>query len=72
MILTVKWNAAQGLSVTEIFEAGGEESFRQKETEMLADPLAENNPGRDLNGRRSGPEAAKPRHNERLGRGLSI
>ena len=25
-----------GLSVTEIFEAGGEESFRQKETEMLA------------------------------------
>ncbi len=26
----------QGLSVTEIFEAGGEESFRQKETEMLA------------------------------------
>lgn len=27
---------AQGLSVTEIFEAGGEESFRQKETEILA------------------------------------
>lgn len=27
---------AWGLSVTEIFEAGGEESFRQKETEMLA------------------------------------
>ena len=26
----------QGLSVTEIFEADGEESFRQKETEMLA------------------------------------
>ena len=26
----------QGLSVTEIFEAGGEESFRQKETEVLA------------------------------------
>ena len=26
---------AQGLSVAEIFEAGGEESFRQKETEML-------------------------------------
>lgn len=26
---------AQGLSVTEIFEAGGEESFREKETEML-------------------------------------
>ena len=26
---------AQGLSVTEIFEAGGEENFRQKETEML-------------------------------------
>lgn len=26
---------AEGLSVTEIFEAGGEESFRQKETEML-------------------------------------
>lgn len=27
---------AEGLSVTGIFEAGGEESFRQKETEMLA------------------------------------
>ena len=27
---------AEGLSVTEIFEAGGEESFRRKETEMLA------------------------------------
>ena len=27
---------AEGLSVTEIFEAEGEESFRQKETEMLA------------------------------------
>ncbi len=27
---------AEGLSVTEIFEAGGEESFRQKEAEMLA------------------------------------
>ncbi len=27
---------AEGLSVTEIFEAGGEESFRQKETEMLS------------------------------------
>lgn len=26
---------ARGLSVTEIFEAGGEESFRQEETEML-------------------------------------
>ena len=26
---------ARGLSVTEIFEAGGEEGFRQKETEML-------------------------------------
>ena len=26
---------ARGLSVTEIFEAGGEESFRRKETEML-------------------------------------
>ncbi len=26
----------QGLSVTEIFEAGGEESFRQKETEVLS------------------------------------
>ena len=26
----------QALSVTEIFEAGGEESFRQKETEVLA------------------------------------
>lgn len=26
---------AQGLSVTEIFKAGGEESFRNKETEML-------------------------------------
>ena len=25
----------QGLSVTEIFKAGGEESFREKETEML-------------------------------------
>ncbi len=27
---------AEGLSVTEIFEAEGEESFRRKETEMLA------------------------------------
>ncbi len=27
---------AEGFSVTEIFEAEGEESFRQKETEMLA------------------------------------
>ncbi len=27
---------AEGFSVTEIFEAGGEESFRQKETEVLA------------------------------------
>ena len=27
---------AEGVSVTEIFEAEGEESFRQKETEMLA------------------------------------
>lgn len=27
---------AEGLSVTEIFEAEGEEGFRQKETEMLA------------------------------------
>ena len=36
MILTAKWNAAQGLSVTEIFAADGEEGFREKETEMLA------------------------------------
>ena len=27
---------AEGLSVSEIFEAKGEDSFRQKETEMLA------------------------------------